>query len=162
MIPFLPTSRYHVEALTPRDADVLAEIHREGFPSPWLAADFASLVGGDNVGALGLRRDSAFGFSRHVGFILFRTAGDEAEILTIAVRNAQRGRGHGRLLMEEALRQLYRDRVQSCFLEVDPGNAAALALYGRLGFRQVGSRKGYYARPGSESAAALVMRLDLQ
>ena len=162
MIPFVPTSRLYVEAIGTRDADALAEIHGEGFPRPWLASDFGSLVAADNVGALGLRRQSAFGFSRLVGFVLYRNAGDEAEILSIAVRRAHRRRGHGRLLMDEALRHLYRDRVRTCFLEVDPDNDPALALYRTLGFRQVGSRKGYYDRPGETAATAVVMRLDLQ
>ena len=63
------------------------------------------------------------------GFVLFRNAGDEAEILSIAVRRSHRGRGHGRLLMDEALRRLYRERIKTCFLEVDPDNAAAVSLY---------------------------------
>jgi len=162
MIPLVPASRLYVEDVGAADADALAQIHGEGFPRPWLAADFASLVAGANVGALGLRRQSAFGFSRLVGFVLFRSAGDEAEILSIAVRRAHQGRGHGRRLMDEALRRLYRDRIRACFLEVDPDNGPALALYRALGFREVGSRKGYYDRPGRPAASALVMRLDLQ
>ena len=72
----------------------------------------------------------------------FRSAGDEAEILSIAVRRSHRGRGHGRLLMDEALRRLYRERIGTCFLEVDPDNAAAVTLYRSLGFAQVGDAKG--------------------
>ena len=162
MIALMLSSRIYIEAVGPADADGLAEIHGEGFPRPWLAADFASLVASGNVAALGLRRQSAFGFLRLIGFVLFRSAGDEAEILSIAVRRSHRGRGHGRLLMDEALRQLYRDRIRHCFLEVDPDNTSALALYRRLGFREVGSRKGYYDHGNGKAGAALVMRLELQ
>ncbi len=162
MIALLPSSRIFVEAVGPADAHALAEIHGDSFPRPWLASDFAALIHSRNVGALGLRRQSAFGYLRLVGFVLFRSAGDEAEILSIAVRRSHRGRGHGRLLMDEALRQLYRERVRSCFLEVDPDNAPAVSLYRSLGFAQVGARKGYYQRPGADAGAALVMRLDLQ
>jgi ribosomal-protein-alanine N-acetyltransferase len=162
MIALLPSSRVYIEAVGQADADALAEIHGEGFPQPWLASDFAALVTHRNVGALGLRRQSAFGFSRLVGFVLFRSAGDEAEILSIAVRRSHRGRGHGRLLMDETLRRLYRERIRICFLEVDPDNGAALTLYRSLGFAQVGARKGYYQRKDAPAGAALVMRLDLQ
>lgn len=162
MIALLPSSRVFVEPVGQTDADALAEIHGEGFPQPWLAADFAALIAGRNVGALGLRRQSAFGYSRLVGFVLFRSAGDEAEILSIAIRRSHRGRGHGRLLMDEALRRLYRERIRFCFLEVDPDNAAALTLYRSLGFAQVGARKGYYQRADASAGTALVMRLDLQ
>ena len=162
MITLLPSSRIYVEALGAGDADALAEIHGEGFPQPWLSSDFAALVKNRNVGALGLRRQSAFGFSRLVGFALYRTAADEAEILSVAVRRSHRGRGHGRLLMDEALRRLYRDRIKTCFLEVDPDNAAAVTLFRSLGFAQVGTRKGYYDRPGGPAGKALLMRLELQ
>ena len=163
MIALLPSSRIFVEPVGDAEADSLAEIHGEGFPRPWLAQRFrGSGQAQRNVGALGLRRQSAFGFSRLVGFVLFRSAGDEAEILSIAVRRSHRGRGHGRLLMDEALRRLYRERIRTCFLEVDPDNAAAVSLYRSLGFAQVGSRKGYYDRPGAGSGTALVMRLELQ
>ncbi|MCB1499838.1 MAG: GNAT family N-acetyltransferase [Bauldia sp.] len=162
MIPFFPSSRVYLDTLGPADADALAEIHGEGFPRPWLAGDFASLIAGANVGAVGMRRQSPFGFSRLVGFVLYRHASDEAEILSIAVRRSHRGRGHGRLLMDEALRRLYRDRIKTCFLEVDPGNEAAVSLYRKIGFEQVGSRKDYYKRPGGGAGSALILRLELQ
>ncbi|TQF76591.1 ribosomal-protein-alanine acetyltransferase, partial [Elioraea sp. Yellowstone] len=43
------------------------------------------------------------------------------------------------------------------FLEVAVGNAAARRLYGRLGFREVGQRRGYYP----DGADALVLALAL-
>lgn len=162
MIALLRSSRIYVETVDGAEAHALADIHGEGFPQPWLASDFAALIKHRNVGALGLRRQSAFGYSRLLGFVLFRTASDEAEILSVAVRRSHRGRGHGRLLMDEALRRLYRERIRTCFLEVDPDNAAAVSLYRSLGFAEVGSRKGYYQRQGAAAGAALVMRLELQ
>jgi ribosomal-protein-alanine N-acetyltransferase len=94
--------------------------------------------------------------------VLVRTAADEAEVLTVAVRPGHRGRGYGRALMEEALRRLYRERIAACFLEVDEGNVAALALYKRLGFSEVGKRQGYYPSSGDGPGTALVMRLQLR
>jgi ribosomal-protein-alanine N-acetyltransferase len=162
MIPFLPASRFTLHELGVADADALAEIHAQGFSPGWPAYELAKLVGERNVFAIGLRRHSALGFSRLVGFVLLRTAADEAEILTIAVRPGQQRRGHGRRLMEEALRKLYRERIGTCFLEVDGGNAAAMALYRSLGFEPVGERKGYYAKAGGDARPALVMRLRLR
>ena len=94
--------------------------------------------------------------------MLIRTAADEAEILTLAVSQGQRGRGIGRLLMEEALRRLYRERIASCFLEVDRSNQAAVGLYRSLGFATVGERKGYYRSREGDDGAALVMRVQLR
>jgi [ribosomal protein S18]-alanine N-acetyltransferase len=162
MMGFLPRARIFVEELRSAEADALAEIHAEVFARAWEPDDFAALMARDNVFALSVRRDSLFGTRRRLGFVVVRTAADEAEILTIAVRPGNRGRGYGRLLMEEAMRRLYRDRVAACFLEVDQGNDAALGLYRKLGFKEVGRRKGYYQAPAGTEGTALVMRAQLR
>jgi ribosomal-protein-alanine N-acetyltransferase len=141
----------------------LASIHGAGFPgAAWSAADLAALLREETVFGIVARRANAFGTRSAVGFVLVRTVAGEAEILTIAVAPSHRGRGVGRALVEEAMRRLYRDRVDSLFLEVDAGNTAALALYRRLGFTKVGERKGYYAHGTVPGATALVMRADLR
>jgi ribosomal-protein-alanine N-acetyltransferase len=66
------------------------------------------------------------------------------------------------VILEEALRQLYRDRVPEVFLEVDENNPAARALYAKLGFAEVGRRKGYYRDGEGGESAALVLRLQLR
>jgi ribosomal-protein-alanine N-acetyltransferase len=162
MMGFLPRTRVFVEEVRATAADGLAEIHGEVFARAWSADDLAVMLAPQNVFALALKRDSVFGLRRIAGFVLVRSAADEAEILTIAVRPGHRGRGYGRQLMEEALRRLYRERIAACFLEVDRGNTAALSLYRRLGFAEVGERKGYYPATAGEDGTALVMRLQLR
>lgn len=147
----------------PTDADIaaIAEIHAGAFARGWSEAEIAALLGDPGVLAAVARRPSPYGTRRPIGFAIARAAADEAEILTIAVQGRWRGRGVGRALIETLLRRLYADRVGSVFLEVAEGNAAAVALYRRLGFAVVGSRRGYYAGDG-EGGHALVMRLDLR
>jgi len=164
MMGFLPRTRIFVDEPTMEEADALAELHADGFVRGWSADDIAALMAGDNLVALVVRRESLFGLRRIVGFAMVRIAADEAEILTIAVSRARRGNGFGRLLMEEALRRLYRERVAACFLEVNRDNQPALALYRSLGFEEVGTRKGYYDSVSGSGAggSALVMRLQLR
>ena len=144
------------------DADLLAEVHASGFSATWSGGEIAALLREDTVFGVVARRASPFGSRRPVGFVLLRSAADEAEILTIAVTRAQRRRGLGRQMLEYALRRLYHDRIAALFLEVDAENAAALALYHRLGFREVGKRTGYYVTGEGERRTALVMRRDLR
>jgi ribosomal-protein-alanine N-acetyltransferase len=162
MMGFLPRMRTFVQEIDAGEADALADIHAEAFARTWSADDISALLAQKNVFALGIRRDSLFGSRRLLGFVLVRSAADEAEILTIAVHAGQRGRGYGRLLMEETMRRLYRDHIASCFLEVDRGNETAIALYRKLGFREVGSRKGYYPGGSGSGGTALVMRAQLR
>jgi ribosomal-protein-alanine N-acetyltransferase len=95
------------------------------------------------------------------GFVLSRRAADEAEILTIATAPAWRGYGVGGELLAEHLRQAKQQGVKTMFLEVDPDNAPAMALYKRFGFAKVGERGGYYRRGDGTLASAWVMRREL-
>jgi ribosomal-protein-alanine N-acetyltransferase len=95
------------------------------------------------------------------GFVLSRRAANEAEILTIATALAWRGYGVGGELLGEHLRQAKQQGVKTMFLEVDPDNTSAMALYKRFGFGKVGERSGYYRRSDGTLAGAWVMRREL-
>ena len=86
---------------------------------------------------------------------------DEAEIVTVAIASEARGKGHARLLLAHHLDQLSRRGVAKVHLEVEEGNAPALALYRRLRFRDIGRREGSYRKADGTKAAALTMALDL-
>jgi ribosomal-protein-alanine N-acetyltransferase len=162
MIAFPWSPRVFVDAAGRDETEMLAEVHSTAFGRMWSADEFAVLLANPGAFALVVRRHSAFGTRRIAGFVLVRVAAGEAEILTIAVRPEHRRRGYGRLLMEEALRRLYRDRVTACFLEVERANAAAVGLYRSLGFIVAGERKRYYPDPQSGDGSALVMRVQLR
>jgi ribosomal-protein-alanine N-acetyltransferase len=89
--------------------------------------------------------------------VLSRTA-DEAELLNLAVAETARGQGIGAALVEQAKRDATEWGAWAIFLEVRASNAAALALYERAGFREVGRRKDYYRRPSED---ALILRREL-
>ena len=176
MLPVLPLSRLPFRSVAPEmvpigrgDAAALSRLHALAFDAPgggWGEGEFAALLGQSGVHGFRAVRPApaalpgplaAFQTPAEArGFVLVREVAGEAEVLTIAVHPAWQGRGVGRLLMDAALRELYARRAEALFLEVDEGNAPALALYRRLGFRQVGRRDAYY-----DGAAALTMRLDL-
>jgi ribosomal-protein-alanine N-acetyltransferase len=162
MMFWWPSAPVFVDAARLDDAGDLAELHARSFHRGWSAAEIESLLAQDTVVAIVARRASPFGSRRPVGFVMIRTAGDEAEVLTLAVSERQRRRGLGRRLMDEAVRRLYHDRVRSLFLEVDEGNGAARALYDRLGFREVGRRRNYYAAADGGATGALVLRADIE
>ena len=90
-----------------------------------------------------------------------RLVADEAEILSIAVAAAHRGRGIAGALLNLHLRRLAGLGARAVFLEVDAQNEPAQRLYRRAGFREVGRRPGYYPQGGNQAAAALVLRRDL-
>ena len=62
-----------------------------------------------------------------IGFILSRMAAGEAEILSVAIAPARRGRGFARPLLDLHLRRLAGLGTRAVFLEVDENNAPARA-----------------------------------
>jgi ribosomal-protein-alanine N-acetyltransferase len=149
-------------ALSAGSSAALSGLHREAFRRNWSAEDFASLLSEPTVFALGVRLRPILGASRLVAFVLVRFTADEAEILTIAVDPRHRRRGYGRLLMDDVIRRLYRERISALFLEVDRSNTAAVGLYRALGFAVAGERRNYYSAPSAGDGTALVMRLQVR
>jgi ribosomal-protein-alanine N-acetyltransferase len=95
------------------------------------------------------------------GFVLARVHAGEVEIMTLCVAPSFRAAGQGKLLLTAALAEAAARQAGEVFLEVAADNAAALALYGRAGFAEVGRRSGYYAR-GSGRVDALMMKKVLK
>lgn len=85
---------------------------------------------------------------------------EEAELLTICVSASQQRRGFGRSMLNGMLAIARDKNMRRVFLEVRASNAAAIALYRKVGFVEVGLRRGYYQnKNGSEDA--MVMAFDL-
>jgi [ribosomal protein S18]-alanine N-acetyltransferase len=136
------------------DLPRLAELEAAGFAEPWspemLSAELTHpgsvvlVAGGGDGRALS-------------GYACFRLAAEGAELLRVAVAPEERGRGLARQLIAAGFERLRGAGVTSCFLEVRPANASALAVYRALGFEPRGRRSAYY-RDGSD---ALVLRRDL-
>ncbi len=157
---FARSGEYAIKPLGSDDAGVIARLHMEGFGRPWSDGEFASLLSKDTVFGFAAQPHGRPG-SPPEGFVLARLAADEAEILAISVAASRRRRGLGRALMDAVLRHLYAQRAQSLFLEVDEGNAGAIALYRRLGFDEVARREAYYGSDETDKSAAIVMRREL-
>ncbi len=161
-IPFLMSRvpDYFLEALSAKDSSAIAALHQEDFHRPWTDGEFSDLLEQETVFGF-IARETGRGSYPPAGFVLARLAADEAEILTIAVSRAHRRRGLGWRLMDAVLRELHRERAEALFLEVDEVNVAAIALYRRFGFSQVGKRPDYY-QSATGASGALVMRRDLR
>ena len=167
-IPFWPFDWWFAwwDALTPEpyvapladasQAPALARLHATAFARPWDAHEFERMLCERSTQAHALWRAGTL-----QGFVLSRRAADEAEILTVVLSPALRGGGHSRKLLREHLSSLALAGIARVHLEVDEGNAPALRLYARHGFRQVGARTGYYLKADGSRATALTMSADL-
>ena len=124
----------------------LATLHAACFDRAWDEGTLSDM----------LASPGTFAFANADGFVMARKAADEAEILTLAVRPAARGKGLGRALLQAAINKARGLGAVTMFLEVGADNPHALALYAGLGFVKVGARKAYY-----DGRDARVLRLSL-
>lgn len=139
--------------MKPTDLEEVLAIEEASFSTPWSRAAFERLLRKSGAGALVAEAGTAV-----VGYALYWTVADEAELGNLAVRPDVRRRGVGRRLVravEEAARQ---SGAEALYLEVRESNEGARALYGELGFRNVARRRGYYRSPAED---ALVLRREL-
>ena len=92
------------------------------------------------------------------GYIGSQTCGEESDMMNLAVAPEYRRQGVAQKLTEELSRRL-REKGSRCLaLEVRESNSAAIALYKKLGFVEVGRRPNYYFHPRE---AALILRKEL-
>lgn len=144
-------AHYQIRPATAADAPAVLAIERSVFTDPWTESAFEAL--GDGVALVGVQGNEV------VGYLVARRAGEEAEILNLAVRPEHRRAGLGSQLMRTALDALGAAGAREVFLEVRESNRAADAFYRRLGFGEVGRRRRYYRQP-VEDALILSLRLD--
>lgn len=131
-----------ISQATPTDAALMASLHASSFDRAWDEQTMTTFLAGPGTLCLiGFAGDAG---PVPAGLLIARRASDEAEILTFCVAPACRRLGLGRALLRHAVAALRKSGAKRLFLEVDEGNAAALALYRSLGAEPVGRRLGYY------------------
>ncbi len=82
------------------------------------------------------------------GYSVTQVDDARAELISIAVFAAARGRGAGEALLRSTLRSLKQRGVKTWTLTVRVGNDDAIRLYRRVGFVRVRRVNGYYGRGG--------------
>jgi len=135
-------------------ADLLAQLHARAFAKPWSAAEIAKLMANGAVFAV-LSRDP-----EPDGFAMAWAAAGDAELLTLAVTPEARRRGVGAALVDAVSATALARGAASMHLEVAEDNAAARALYAKLGYEEAGRRQAYYAGEGG-FVDAIVMKRTL-
>lgn len=86
------------------------------------------------------------------GYLIILDSVDVYEIIKVGVDEQCRGKGLGEQLIKKAFETIEVDLM----LEVRESNTSARRLYEKLGFREIGVRKGYYEDTG-EDALILVL-----
>ena len=94
-----------------------------------------------------------------LGYVGSQTCFEDADILNVCVAPAARRQGVAEALMLELEKKLLPQGVEQITLEVRASNEPAIRLYEKLGYAQLGVRKGYYEKPRED---ALILRKELK
>ncbi len=155
-VDFLPEG---FSAITESDLDSILAIEHLSFQRPWGRGAFLDELkfpGALNFAAWRLDADDR---QKIVAYVFFRAVIEEMHILKIAVAPEWRCQGIGAALMNKGLVLAESLGCRAAYLEVRPGNVAAVKLYRKLGFSVIAKRAGYYPETGED---ALVMRRELR
>lgn len=124
------------------DLEQVMTIEEANFSVPWTETGFFTFL---------LREDTLFLVAEEgekiLGYCGVVTVQDEGDITNVAVEKNSQNQGIGKKLLEEMFQRTQKAGVCRLFLEVRAGNAAALHLYEKMGFVQMGVRKNYYEQP---------------
>jgi [ribosomal protein S18]-alanine N-acetyltransferase len=146
-----------VRALTFHDLPAMTTMHAQAFGThAWNAAMLGDSMNSTDVWGVMLEQDA-----EPVGFSLCQQAGDDCEILTLAVLPSRQRRGLGRHLLQAVYDAAKARRSPQIFLEVAEDNVPARRLYDSFHFAVTGKRPGYYPRAHG-TVAAVLMVLKIQ
>lgn len=132
------------------DLDAVMAIENAVYTHPWTRDNFTDSL---NAGYQCWLMECA---GMMVGYCVVAIAAGEAHLLNLSIAAGWQRRGLGSMLLGFVQRLVEERAAQRIFLEVRVSNAAARALYARAGFREIGTRRGYYpAGAGREDALVL-------
>jgi ribosomal-protein-alanine N-acetyltransferase len=144
-----------VRPMMEMDLAEVAAIEQKSYAFPWSENIFRDCL---RVGYTCRALDLA---GQIIGYGVMSLGAGEAHILNLCIREEYRIVGFGRRLLEHLLERAAASGIGEAFLEVRPSNLAAIRLYQRLGFEQIGIRRGYYQAPDGREDA-IVLKLNLR
>lgn len=130
-----------------RDVRGIASIEKACFPMPWSEETVLNEMQNNELATYIVAEFEG----TIVGYIGFWRVMDTFDINNIAVLPEYRRRGIGRSLLERVLLLMEEMSAENIFLEVRPSNLAAIEMYRRAGFEEVGIRKAYYEDNGEDA-----------
>lgn len=133
--------------MTEADLDAVLRIERGVHTHPWTPGNFTDALRSKYVCKVYESKQEMLGYA------VLMLAVDEAELLDIAIDKQYQRHGWGRKLLEEMMALARRHDMRRMVLEVRASNAAAIGLYRKAGFADIGLRRDYYpAQNGREDA----------
>ena len=139
--------RYKLVPMSPENVDQIAEIEKECFSKPWSRQMLLDEL--ENLSASFIAAEAEDGTI--LGYAGLTVVLDEGYINNVAVREPYRKQKVASALLDVFLRFGQANGLAFLTLEVRASNEAAIGLYHKHGFEQVGCRKNYYEDPKEDA-----------
>lgn len=136
------------------DLDVVLKIEEDSYKSPWSKAMFLNELTDNKYAFLFVLEANGM----IVGYYGFWAVDENAMITKVTIIKPLRGKGLGKILMEDLITRLNLLECDSVTLEVRVSNISAIKLYEKYGFEIIGKRTEYYQ--DGEDAHVMLKKLN--
>ena len=131
-----------ISPMVEEDVSEIAELEKMCFAEPWSEKSLTDELTNDTARFYVLRDNEKL-----LGYIGANNISGEVYITNVAVSDVCRGKGYGKMLVNHLLKQSEFENANLVTLEVRESNENAIGLYESCGFKKVGVRKNFYAKP---------------
>lgn len=149
--------------MTVPDLDAVMDVEKVSFSSPWSKNTYRHEITRNQHGAYWVVSPSirADGLAPPVlAYAGTWQMGDEVHVTTIAVHPRWRRRKLGEWTLLKVIEAVRQNGACLVTLEVRTTNDPAIALYRKLGFEEVGKRRGYYLDTGEDARLMTLFNID--
>ena len=141
-----------IRKMTEADLPQVCAIEKDCFSDPWSEESFAKSLQDKNNYYIVVEIDGEI-----VAYCGYWGIVDEGHIYNVAVKKEYRRQRIGYRMLKALLEEASARGIDSFTLEVRASNQAAIGLYESLGFKPVGIRRDFYAKPRED---AVIMWLE--
>lgn len=127
-----------INEMTLEDFEIIKEILQTDFDKFWTPSILKSELESDLSKYIVAKQENQI-----VGFAGVIILPDDVEITNIVTKKLERKKGIGKLLLDKLIQMAF-ELEKDISLEVNEKNEAAINLYKKAGFKEVGIRKKYY------------------
>lgn len=139
-----------IRKATLSDALQIARCEEVSFPLPLSEKSIEEMLKNPIYLFLAAEQNGVF-----AGHAVCCLAGDDTEIVSVAVLPEFRRQKHAERLMEEIKNISRQKNAENILLEVRASNLAAIRLYEKTGFTKIALRKNFYSTPPEDGITML-------
>lgn len=132
----------NIRNMTLDDIESVFEIEKSIFSIPWSKKSFESSISSKDTIYIVTTIDEKI-----VGYLGIYILGDQSDISNVCVHKDYRRMHIAEVMLSYIFDRAKSNNVKEITLEVRESNVAAISLYEKMGFKEIGIRKNYYQKP---------------